>query len=219
MLGSGSGFLKKKICVAEVKEVIIPTHSFSILPPKYKNDKSSRSFVRFIVYEIEKKGVDRKGEKRKIFIHDHREKTLRAALHQNFLKRARYGSKAHYGPKALLLSEAVRLPARVNVMEMEVRGNTYAYINLFEPEVKTSSGLLLVLSELLTEERLSLDKIVMLMPMWSWGKKEEGLVFGPTGDVLPVVALTSSSKKIIFHCRKSRDVVTLSSRIERVSLL
>lgn len=218
MLGSETGSIKRKVCIAEVGEVVLSTNSFTIIPSKYKDDRSSRPFVRFIVYEAKKEGVDRRGEKRKIFIHDHRANTLKAAQYQNFLKRARWGSKTHGAPQAMSLAEAVRLPARVNVMEMNVRGDTFTYINLFESEDKKASALLSVLPDLLVEERLSLDRITKHDPLWAWGGRKSS-AFGPTEDTLPVVALTNGNKKIVLSCRKSRDVVTLSSRIERVSLL
>ncbi len=213
-------FKRKELCTREVAEVIVPLASSRIHESCYKEGTPSRDFVRFIVYEEKKSRDMRTSNDRKLFINDHRETTLRAArLSQDSSAGKRLLPKWNRaGSKIMSFSEAVRLPARVVVVEITTERGTVTFVNLYKPESKKASGLFVVLSELLIKEKLFLDKIAKHEPLWWWGGRRK-TSFGPSGDTLPVVALTSESRKIVFHCRKSGDTVTLGGEIKTVSTL
>lgn len=208
------------MCTREVAEVIVPLASSMIHESRYKEGVPSRDFVRFIVYEEKKSRDMRTSNDRKLFINDHREETLRAArLSQGSSAGERLVPKWNRaGSKTMSFSKAVRMPARVVVVEIVSEIGTNTYINLFRSESKKATGLFVVLSELLIKEKLFLDKIVKHEPRWWWGGRKN-TSFGPSGDTLPVVALTDENRKIIFHCRKSRDIVTIGSEVKTESPL
>ncbi|KKT81528.1 MAG: hypothetical protein A2V96_00680 [Candidatus Yonathbacteria bacterium RBG_16_43_6] len=213
-------FERKELCTQEVAEVIVPLSSSKIHGSRYKEGAPSRDYVRFTVYEEYKPRDKRTDDDRKLFINDHREETLRAArLSQDSSAGKRLLPKWNRaGSKTMSFSEAVRLPARVVVVEIASEISTITYVNLYRSEGKKASGLFVVLSELLIKEKLFLDKIVKHEPRWWWGGRKN-TSFGPSGDTLPVVALTDGNRKIIFHCRKSCDIVTLGSEFKADSPL
>lgn len=211
---------KKKVCSMEVGEVFIPLSSSKIHESRHKAGAQYRDFVRFTVYEEHKLRDKRTDDDRKLVINDHRETTLRAA-------RSSQGSstgvrllpgRGRVASKTMSFSEAVRLPARVVVVEMITERGVITFVNLYTSEGKKASGLFFVVSELLARKKLALDTIAHHDPLWWWGGRK-GISFGPSGDTLPVVALTSDNRKIIFYCRKSCDIVTLGSEFKADSPL
>lgn len=211
---------KKKVCIMEVGKVIIPLSSSKIHESRYKAGAQYRDFVRFTVYEEYKPRDKRTDDDRKIVINDHREETLRAA-------RSSQGSstgmrllpgRGRVVAKTMSFPEAVKLPARVVVVEMTTGRGVITFVNLYQSEGSKASGVFVVLSELLAKEKLSLGTIVKHEPVWCWGGRKDAS-FGPSGYALPVVALTDGNRKIIFHCRKSGDIVTLGSEFKADSPL
>lgn len=214
---------RKEVCTREVSEVIVPLASSIIHKSRYKEGAPSRDFVRFTVYEVKKSRDMRTSDDCRLFINDHREETLKAArISSGSSADKRLASKWNRaGSKTMSFFRAVRMPARVAVVEMATGGGTVTFVNLYKPEKpksKKASGIFVVLSELLTKEKLFLDKIVKHEPHWWWGGRKN-TSFGPSGDTLPVVALTSENRKIIFHCRKSGDIVTIGSEVKADSPL
>ena len=206
-----SDVVKKKVCATGVSKVIIPTNPYVIVSSKYKKGSPSSDFVRFFVHEFHRGGKERKEDGRKVIINDHRKDTLHAARHHLSLKK----NGANVAPKTRLLAEVVRLPARVVVVEM----GAYTYLNLFPLESRKYQGLLIAFPQFLMEEKLTLDSVVTLKEVWSWGRKKDDYIFGPTGYTLPIVALTDREHRIVMRCSSSRDIIMVGSKIERIPTL
>lgn len=207
---------KKIVCSKVVTKVIVPISSSRVIDSHYEKGKKSCDYVHFVVYEQMKPREKRTSDDRKLIINDHRETTLRAARDQSSSRSAR--KKERYVPQIVSLAEAVQLPARVVVVTVTTKTGDYTFINLFQREGRKASGLFVVLSELLIKEKLFLGTIVKHEPLWWWGGRKS-TSFGPSGDTLPVVALTDEDRKIIFNCRKSGDLVTLGGEVKTMSTL
>jgi len=208
-----SVYAKKQICSTTVKRVIVPLYNYSIIEAKNKKGKRPHDFVRFIVYEKEKVGQRKASGGRMLFINDHRETTYLAARDEKALAYSRTQSTEGCVMPKTSLAKVVRLPAFVVVVERETEGGTVTFINLFPLDGKKATGVFVVFPQFLVEEKLFLDKIVKYEPLWWWGGRVSAS-FGPSGETLPLVAITDESKKIMFHCRKSGDLITLSGDIE-----
>lgn len=208
---------KRQICSAAVKKVFVPLYNHSIIKAQSKEGKPPHNFVRFVVNEKEKVWGKRPSDNRMLFINDHRKTTYMAAQAEKASILRPQSTKGRVTPK-VSLAKAVRLPACVVVIERETEEGVVTFINLFSLEGKKASGVLVAFPQFLVEEKLFLDKIVKYEPMWWWGGRKN-TSFGPSGDTLPVVALTDESRKIIFHCRKSRDIVTIGSEVKTESPL
>jgi hypothetical protein len=211
---------KKKICSMIVGKVIIPLSSSKIHSAHHKAGAQYCDFVRFTVYEEYKPRDKRTDDDRKLFINDHRETTLRAmrSSQSSSTGMRLLPGRGRVASKIMSFPEAVRLPARVVVVEMTTERGVITFVNLYHSEGSKASGVFVVLSELLDKEKLSLGTIAHHDPLWWWGGRK-GISFGPSGDTLPVVALTNDNKKIVFHCRKSCDIVTLGSEFKADSPL
>lgn len=207
---------KKEVCTIEAQEVIIPHLNWAIHCSHYRGGASPRDFVRFIVYDEQKPRNQRTNGAHMLVINDHRVETLRAARSPHTGTRLLPG-RGRVPAKTMSFSEAVRLPARVVVMKATDKRGTVMYVNLYQPERK-ATGLFFVVSELLAKEKFTLGTIKKSDPLWCWGERKD-ISFGPTGYALPVVALTNEQGKIIFHCRKSGDIVTLGSEIKAESMM